>query len=77
MGSAALDLAYVAAGRLDGYVEIGLSPWDMAAGIVLLREAGGLASPIEESLDILGDGQIICSNEPLYATFLAAVRNAA
>jgi myo-inositol-1(or 4)-monophosphatase len=49
----------------------------LAAGLIILREAGGLASPINESLDILGDGQIICSNEPLYETFLAAVRNAA
>ena len=76
-GSAALDLSYVAAGRFDGFWERRLNVWDLAAGLIILREAGGLASPIDESLDILGDGQIICSNEPLYETFLAAVRNAA
>ena len=41
MGSAALDLAYVAAGRFDGFWEFGLSPWDIAAGLLLVREAGG------------------------------------
>ena len=76
-GAASLDLAYVAAGRFDGFWERRLNVWDLAAGLIILREAGGLASPIDESLDILGDGQIICSNEPLYETFLAAVRNAA
>ena len=45
-GSAALDLAYVAAGRLDGFWEIGLNPWDMAAGVLLVREAGGLVGDL-------------------------------
>src|SRR5436305_1443614 len=45
-GAAALDLAYVAAGRYDGYFEVGLSPWDVAAGIILVREAGGYVSEI-------------------------------
>ena len=55
-GSAALDLAYVAAGRLDGFWEIGLSPWDMAAGALLIREAGGLVSDFGG-----GEGQVIHS----------------
>ena len=75
-GSAALDLSYVAAGRFDGFWERRLNVWDLAAGLIVLREAGGLASPIDKSCDILGDGEIICSNEPLYETFLAAIRNA-
>ncbi len=46
-GSAALDLAYVAAGRIDGFWEIGLKPWDTAAGTLLIREAGGLVGTLD------------------------------
>jgi myo-inositol-1(or 4)-monophosphatase len=56
-GAAALDLAYVAAGRLDGFWEMGLSSWDMAAGSLLIQEAGGLVS------DFAGDGNYLeCGN---------------
>ena len=74
-GSAALDLAYVAAGRVDGFWERRLNVWDLAAGVIILREAGGLACAIDQSHDILVDGEIICSNEALYEPFLAAIRN--
>src|SRR3978361_1146352 len=47
LGSASLDLAYVAAGRMDGFWEIGLSPWDIAAGLLLIREAGGFVSDMD------------------------------
>ena len=65
-GAASLDLAYVASGRLDGYWERGLQPWDMAAGIVLVREAGGFVGPLREGRDILESGSIIAGNGELF-----------
>ena len=62
-GSAALDLAWVAAGRLDGFWERGLKPWDIAAGMVIVREAGGYASAIDDSTDVLDTGDIVAGNE--------------
>ncbi len=64
-GSAALDLAYVAAGRFDGFWERGLKPWDIAAGIVLVREAGGVVSEID-SKDVLKTGNILAANVDLH-----------
>jgi myo-inositol-1(or 4)-monophosphatase len=61
-GSAALDLAYVAAGRLDGYFEIGLNPWDMAAGILLVREAGGHCSDFAGKGGMPEKGNLIAGN---------------
>lgn len=60
-GSAALDLAYVAAGRLDGYWEFNLKPWDIAAGVVMVQEAGGIVRPLEGSTDVLKDGHILAT----------------
>ena len=65
-GSAALDLAYVAAGRYDGYWETGLKSWDIAAGIVLVREAGGLVSEIEGGSSMLSSGNVLAANSPLH-----------
>ena len=68
-GVAALDLAYVAAGRFDGFWERGLSPWDIAAGIILVREAGGLVGTIGEATeaqDPLPSGDIIAANPGAY-----------
>ncbi len=59
-GAAALDLAWVAAGRLDGFWEFGLSPWDMAAGTVLIREAGGIVTDLEGRENFLDTGRIVC-----------------
>ena len=73
-GSAALDLAYVAAGRYDGYWERRLNAWDLAAGLVIVREAGGLAEPIEAGGDIVADGTIICANEQLFSPLGKLVR---
>ncbi|MFV0513348.1 MAG: inositol monophosphatase family protein [Jhaorihella sp.] len=74
-GSAALDMAYVAAGRYDGFWERGLHPWDMAAGIVIVREAGGLAEPLREARgDILGDGEVICANAAIFEQFARIIR---
>jgi len=73
-GSAALDMAYVAAGRYEGYWERRLNAWDLAAGVVLVREAGGLIEPLTTKGDILGDGEVICANEAVFSTFAKAVR---
>jgi myo-inositol-1(or 4)-monophosphatase len=68
-GAAALDLAYVAAGRYDGYWERELHAWDIAAGIILVREAGGMVSGIRDGQDPLESGSVICGNDGLYAPF--------
>jgi myo-inositol-1(or 4)-monophosphatase len=73
-GSAALDLAYVAAGRYDGFWERKLNPWDMAAGLLIVREAGGLVEPLNPKGDILEDGEIICANEPIFSSFAKVIR---
>ena len=73
-GSAALDMAYVAAGRYDGYWERRLNAWDLAAGLVILREAGGLAEAINATGNILDDGTVVCANEALFSPFAALVR---
>lgn len=64
-GSAALDLAYVAAGRLDGFWEYNLRPWDMAAGIVLVQEAGGVVRELEGGEDVLASGHVLAGTVPL------------
>ena len=61
-GSAALDFAYVAAGRLDGFWEIGLSPWDFAAGALLVQEAGGVVSDLSGGSRHMDTGNVICGS---------------
>jgi len=73
-GAAALDLAYVAAGRYDGFWERHLNAWDVAAGIIIVREAGGLVEPLNAKGDILEDGEIICANEPIFSNFAKVIR---
>ncbi len=73
-GAAALDLAYVAAGRYEGFWERGLHEWDIAAGLVILREAGGLAEPIDPEGDILRDGEIVCANGEIFDRFAKVIR---
>lgn len=73
-GSAALDMAYVAAGRYDGFWERRLHAWDMAAGIVIVREAGGFVQPIDPDGDILSDGEVICGNGQLFDQFAKVIR---
>ena len=65
-GSAALDLAYVAAGRYDGYWENGLHPWDVAAGLLIVREAGGFVSEIDGRRYELGAPDILAANDALH-----------
>ncbi|WP_136682357.1 inositol monophosphatase family protein [Falsirhodobacter xinxiangensis] len=73
-GAAALDLAYVAAGRYDGYWERGIKPWDMAAGMILVKEAGGMVSAIREGDEPLVKGSIICGNQSLFEPFRKIIR---
>ena len=69
-GAAALDLAWVAAGRIDGFWEIGLSPWDMAAGALLVREAGGLVTDLEGNPGYLESGRVIAANAKVFSSLL-------
>jgi myo-inositol-1(or 4)-monophosphatase len=73
-GSAALDLAYVAAGRYDGFWEIGLSSWDTCAGIVMVREAGGQVTDMAGGGDVLGRNGIIAGNQELHPQLLKALK---
>jgi myo-inositol-1(or 4)-monophosphatase len=73
LGTASLDLAYVAAGRLDGFWEFGLKPWDVAAGIVLVREAGGLVGRLEGEGDIAA-GTLVASNAVIHPRLVQLLR---
>ncbi len=73
-GSAALDLAYVAAGRLDAFWEMGLSPWDMAAGALLIQEAGGLVGDLQGEQTYLESGDIAAATPKVFAQLLAALK---
>ncbi|MFT3973907.1 MAG: inositol monophosphatase family protein [Amaricoccus sp.] len=75
-GAAALDLAYVAAGRLDGYWERGLNPWDVAAGLLLVREAGGFAGGIGEDEHIFDDRSLVAANANVYESLRSILRDA-
>lgn len=72
-GSAALDLAYVAAGRYDGFWEIGLSPWDMAAGCLLITEAGGLVGDLEGNETHIEGGKIVAGNPKVFGQLLQVI----
>ncbi len=69
-GAASLDLAYVAAGRFDGFWEIGLAKWDIAAGALLVREAGGLVGDLDGSDNYLESGNIVCGNPKVFKSIL-------
>lgn len=73
MGSAAIDLAYVACGRFDAFFEMNLSPWDIAAGILLVREAGGQVTDFHGKEDIVFDQEIIASSRAMYDSFIKEV----
>jgi len=66
-GAAALDLCYVAAGRLDGFWETGLKPWDVAAGALIVREAGGIISSLVGAEDYLDAGHVLCGTPRIYS----------
>jgi myo-inositol-1(or 4)-monophosphatase len=70
-GSAAIDLAWVAAGRFDGYIEHGLEAWDMAAGMLLVREAGGYATDADGGPAMAaGTGTIVAANQAVHKALL-------
>jgi len=75
-GSATLDLAWVAAGRLDGYWERDISPWDMAAGLLMVREAGGYVTDLDGGDAMLVKGHIIAGNETMHRELLRLLRGA-
>ena len=74
-GSAALDLAYVACGRYEGFWEIGLSPWDMAAGALLVQEAGGMVTDFSGDQAYLDSGNIIAGNPKIHAEMLRRIQS--
>jgi len=73
-GSAALDLSWVACGRMDGFWEIGLMPWDMAAGVLLVQEAGGIVTDFENGDKYLETGNLLTASPRLHAIMYEAIR---
>jgi myo-inositol-1(or 4)-monophosphatase len=73
-GAASLDLAFVAAGRLDGYWERNLQPWDIAAGQIMVREAGGTISDIGGKDDALKTGHVVCGNEYVHGELVKILK---
>lgn len=73
-GAAALDLAYVAAGRYDGFWERRLNAWDIAAGVIIAKEAGAMIEPLSPEGDILNDGDLICANDAIFDSFAKVIR---
>jgi myo-inositol-1(or 4)-monophosphatase len=76
IGAAALDLAYVAAGRYDGFWEFGLKPWDIAAGMLLVREAGGYISDLTGGRAMMATGDVLAANDHLHLPLAALIREA-
>lgn len=73
-GSAALDLAHVACGRLDGFWEMGLSPWDIAAGALLIEEAGGLIADFGGAQEFLRTGNVVAGNPQIHARIISLIQ---
>jgi len=74
-GAAALDLAYLASGRYDGFFEFGLSPWDIAAGIVIVREAGGMVTTIDGESNLMDTGDTLASNGHIHNEMRLTLKN--
>jgi len=77
MGAAALDLSYVAAGRLDGYWERDIKPWDLAAGVLIVKEAGGFANSIDSEENPIYNNQIVAGNQVVYNHLRKTLRETA
>lgn len=75
-GTASLDMVFVAEGRFDGFWELGIKPWDIAAGIVVVREAGGMVTDLEGGQDMLNAGSVLCANEYLQPQLLKLLKAA-
>lgn len=73
-GSAALDLAYVASGRLDGFFEMHLKPWDIAAGSLMVKEAGGLLSDFDGGENYMQSGDVLCANPKIFKQIAQVIR---
>ena len=73
-GSAALDLAYVACGRFDGFWETGLSEWDIAAGALIIKEAGGMISDYQGEANFLGNGEVVAGNPKIHKELLIQLK---
>ena len=73
-GSAALDLAYLAAGRIDGFWEIGLRPWDVAGGVLLIQEAGGMVGDFGGGEDFMKTGNIVAGNPKVFAQIVRTIQ---
>lgn len=76
MGSAAIDLAYTACGRFDAFFELHLSPWDVAAGVLLVREAGGIVTTFEGNDAVIFADNILASSSSLYPSIKKSVQQA-
>jgi len=74
-GSASLDLAYTACGRYDGFFEVGLSPWDLAGGAIVVIEAGGLVTDVGGGPDFLREGSVVAAGARLHAAMLAITKS--
>jgi myo-inositol-1(or 4)-monophosphatase len=74
-GAAALDLAWVASGRLDGFWEFGLSPWDMAAGTLLITEAGGLVADLAGESNYLESGNLVAGSPKIFSQLLQVIQS--
>ena len=74
LGAAALDLCYVAAGRYDGYWERDIKSWDMAAGLVMVKEAGGFITDCDGGQDMLARGSVCVGNEIIQPALLGAIK---
>jgi myo-inositol-1(or 4)-monophosphatase len=74
MGSAAVDLAYVACGRSEGYFECQLNPWDIAAGLLLVKEAGGLFTDFEGDGQVLFKGEVVAANPVIHPQIMEIIK---
>ena len=75
LGSAALDLCFVACGRLDAFFEMGLNPWDMAAGILIAQEAGAIVTDFAAGHSMLASGEVVCANAHLHRVLLRQLQS--
>jgi myo-inositol-1(or 4)-monophosphatase len=73
-GAASLDMAFIAAGRFDGYWERNLQPWDLAAGQIIAREAGAIVTGITGNDDALKTGDVVCGNEFIHAELVKILK---